>query len=124
VLRGELAALGRDRGVASIQRLSGGFAADAWLVSYADGSRVVGKTMAGAPADLFRLWCCPRPPASRRFFDAYQEVNPSPPGWAERMPLLHMRELLSAIACVGDSGGAYTRRIREVLAPFYPRPLA
>ena len=53
-LRSELRALGLERGVASIRRLSGGYVADAWLVTYTDGSHVVGKTVTGAPADLFR----------------------------------------------------------------------
>jgi fructosamine-3-kinase len=286
VLRSELAGLGLARGITSIRRLSGGFVADAWLVSYADGSRVVGKTLASAAADVFpveaeglaalrrtghlrtpavlavtgrllllealdrrddrersweefghslaglhrdtaheafgwardgylgrvaqrnpwtasgheffaehrvlrylgeplvqqvltsvdrraverfcdrltelipampavlthgdlwpgnllssgdgriavidpavsyvwaevdlsMLWCCQRPPESKRLFDAYQELNPSPPGWAERMPLLHVRELLSTIAHMGNADGA-ARRLRGILAPFYP----
>jgi len=66
------------------------------------------------------LWGCPRPPESQRFFDVYQELNPSPPGWAERMPILLLREILSDIAHFGDHGGI-TRRFREILAPYYPR---
>jgi len=71
-----------------------------------------------AEVDLSMLWCCQRPPASQRFFDVYQEINPSPPGWAERMPLLHVRELLSSIASIGDSEGE-VGRLRSALAPFY-----
>jgi fructosamine-3-kinase len=286
-LRSELRALGLERGVASIRRLPGGYVADVWLVTYADGTQVAGKTLTGAPADLFRaeaeglaalhanghlytpevlavtdrllllealaarddsessweafahdlaalhrstvhegfgwardgylgrvvqrnpwtaggheffaqhrllryldeplvrqeltradrralerfcdrlaeivpvmpavlthgdlwagnllsrddgritvidpavsftwaevdlsmLWGCQRPPPSQRFFDLYQELNPSPPGWAERMPLLHLRELLSTIAHMGDADGA-ARRLRRILSPFYPR---
>jgi fructosamine-3-kinase len=73
-----------------------------------------------AEVDLSMLWCCQRPPPPRRFFDIYQELNPSPPGWVQRMPLLHLRELLSTIANHGDSDGA-VRRLRRTLAPFYPR---
>jgi fructosamine-3-kinase len=73
-----------------------------------------------AEVDLSMLWGCQRPPESRRFFAAYQEASPSPPGWAERMPLLHVRELLSSIAHIGDSEGD-ARRLRSVLAPFYRR---
>jgi hypothetical protein len=40
VLRGELRALGRADGIASIQRLKGGVIAEAGLVTYADGTRV------------------------------------------------------------------------------------
>jgi fructosamine-3-kinase len=50
----ELRALGLERGVASIGRLPGGYVADVWLVTYAGGRRVVGKTLTGAPADLFQ----------------------------------------------------------------------
>lgn len=53
-LRSELHALGLERGLASIGRLPGGYVADTWLVTYADGRRVVGKTLTGAPADLFQ----------------------------------------------------------------------
>jgi len=73
-----------------------------------------------AEVDLSMLWGCQRPPASRRFFDLYQELSPSPPGWAERMPLLHLRELLSAIAHMGDSEGD-AQRLRRTLTPFYHR---
>jgi fructosamine-3-kinase len=286
VLRSELGELRRGERITSVQRLSGGFAGDPWLVSYADGTRVVGKTLAGAPGDLFRieaeglatlratgyvqtpevlavtwrlllleelparedteaswaafaadlaglhrntvndrfgwdhdgylgrlpqinnwatngheffaqnrllryldeplveqaltstdrralerlcdrmqgiipamppvlthddlwsanllgkadsglaaidpaisytwaevdlsmLWSCPRPPASDRFFHVYQELNPSPPGWAERMPLLNLRELLSVAAQETESAWA-VERIRTILKPFYP----
>ncbi len=67
------------------------------------------------------LWGCPRPPASDRFFALYQEINPSPPGWADRMPVLHLRELLSCIAEFGPADTAGISRVRDVLAPFYPR---
>jgi fructosamine-3-kinase len=70
-----------------------------------------------AEVDLSMLWSCPRPPASDRFFTVYREVNPLPPGWAERMPLLHLRELLSTIAAVQDAGWA-VQRVRDALAPF------
>jgi fructosamine-3-kinase len=33
-----------------------------------------------AEVDLSMLRGCQRPPASQRFFDVYQELNPSPPG--------------------------------------------
>ena len=73
-----------------------------------------------AEVDLSMLRGCQRPAASDRFFDVYQELNPSPPGWAERMPFLHVRELLSAMAHMGDTDGA-VRRLRRILSPFYPR---
>ena len=70
-----------------------------------------------AEVDLSMLWCCPRPPESQRFFDVYQELNPSPPGWIERMPLLNLREVLSMIAHVPDPA-ASVQYLRDVLAPF------
>lgn len=73
-----------------------------------------------AEVDLSMLWGCQRPPASQRFFDVSREINPPLPGWAERLPLLHVRELLSSIAHMGDSEGD-ARRLRRTLAPFYCR---
>lgn len=35
---------------------------------------------------------------SEVLFDAYEEVRPLTPGWRERLPLLHLRELLSITA--------------------------
>jgi fructosamine-3-kinase len=55
LLSAELAAAGRAAGVTSVQPLSGGAIADVWLISYADGRQVVGKTVAGVPADLFAV---------------------------------------------------------------------
>ena len=73
-----------------------------------------------AEVDLSMLWSSPRSPASDRFFAAYQELNPSPPGWTGRMPILHLREHLSVIAHFGDEAPLTVNRIREILAPFYP----
>ena len=97
---------------------------DLWagnLLSRDDGRIAVidpAVSYAWAEVDLSMLWCCQRPAVSQRFFDAYQEVNPSPSGWVERMPLLHLRELLSSIAHIGDSEGD-ARRLRSILTPFY-----
>ena len=55
-----------------------------------------------AEGDLSMLRGNARPPASDRFFSVYQELNPSPPGWMDRMPVLHLRELLSSIAHFGQ----------------------
>jgi fructosamine-3-kinase len=98
---------------------------DLWcgnLLSRADGRITVidpAVCYTWAEVDLSMLWCCPRPAAADRFFEIYQELNPSPPGWAGRMPLLHLRELLSTVAHTGDS--AATGRIRDILAPFSAR---
>ncbi len=74
-----------------------------------------------AEVDLSMLWCEPRPPAATRFFEAYQELNPSPPGWIDRMPVLHLREMLSMMATFGSAAAATIGQARDVLAPFYPR---
>ena len=74
---------------------------------------------AWAETDLSMLWSCPRPPASDRFFDLYQQLSPSPPGWVDRMPILHLRELLSTVAHFGTVAVRDLQRIRRVLSPFY-----
>jgi fructosamine-3-kinase len=74
-----------------------------------------------AEVDLSMLWCSPRPAASQRFFARYQELNPSPAGWEGRMPLLHLRELLSTIAHFGPAAAGTIQQTRRVLRPFYPR---
>jgi fructosamine-3-kinase len=74
-----------------------------------------------AEVDLSMLWGSPRPPASARFFEIYQELNPSPPGWTDRMPLLHLREHLSVIAAYGPTAASTINQVRDILAPFYPR---
>jgi fructosamine-3-kinase len=74
-----------------------------------------------AEVDLSMLWSNPRPPASDRFFAAYQELNPSPPGWTGRMPILHLREHLSVLAHFGAAATETLNLTRETLAPFYSR---
>jgi fructosamine-3-kinase len=76
---------------------------------------------AWAEIDLSMLWSCPRPPASERFFAVYQELNPSPPGWIDRMPILNLRELLSTVAHFGTEAASTVERIRHVIAPFSQR---
>ena len=73
---------------------------------------------AWAETDLSMLWSFPRPPASERFFAAYQELNPSPPGWVDRMPILNLRELLSTVAHFGTAAASTVQDVRQVLAPF------
>ncbi len=74
---------------------------------------------AWAETDLSMLWSCPRPPASERFFELYQELSPSPPGWIDRMPILNLRELLSTVAHFGTEAVSTVQQIRHILAPFY-----
>jgi fructosamine-3-kinase len=68
-----------------------------------------------AEADLSMMYCTARPPES--FFAAYQEVSPLADGWRERMPLLHLRELLSGVAHFG-TWDDYVPRVRAVIRRF------
>jgi Fructosamine kinase len=43
----------------------------------------------------------------------------SPPGWADRMPILHLREHLSVIAAYGLDATSTIDQVRDILAPFY-----
>ena len=77
-----------------------------------------------AEVDISMLWCDElRPPESEHFFSRYQELNPSPPGWTERAPLLYLREVLSTIAHLGDPSDYICSwaisYLRRTLAPFY-----
>jgi hypothetical protein len=45
------------------------------------------------------------------------QLAPSPAGWAGRMPVLFLRELLSALAHQGGAGGT-ADFARRILAPF------
>ena len=73
-----------------------------------------------AESDLSMVWLANRPARSDRFFPAYAEIAPLHDGWKQRMPLLHLRELLSTIAHDDDDWGAVAA-VREVIAPFRPR---
>jgi fructosamine-3-kinase len=67
--------------------------------------------------DLSMLWCSPRPSAADRFFAVYREISGLQDGWEERMPLLHLRELLSVIAHDDDDWGA-AEAVRKIITPF------
>lgn len=70
--------------------------------------------------DLSMLWCSPRPAAAERFFAAYREITGLQDGWEARMPLLHLRELLSTIAHGDDDWGA-AEEVREIVRRFRNR---
>jgi fructosamine-3-kinase len=53
VLLEELRALRRADRIAALGRLPGGTLADVWLITYADGTQVIGKTVADAAPDMF-----------------------------------------------------------------------
>jgi fructosamine-3-kinase len=68
-----------------------------------------------AEADLSMIHCTARPPEA--FFAAYHELSPLAAGWRTRMPLLHLRELLSVLAHFGALDD-YVPRIRAVIRRF------
>ena len=70
-----------------------------------------------AESDLSMVWSANRPELSDRFFSAYAEIAPLHDSWQDRMPLLHLRELLSTIAHDDDDWGAVAE-VRKVIAPF------
>jgi fructosamine-3-kinase len=72
-----------------------------------------------AESDLSMMWSANRPALSDRFFPAYTEIAPLHDGWQARMPVLHMRELLSTIAHDDDNWGA-AASVRKIIAPFRP----
>lgn len=53
VVLDELRGLGRADQITATSRLSGGYQADAWLITYTDGTQLVGKTITGAAPDVF-----------------------------------------------------------------------
>jgi fructosamine-3-kinase len=71
-----------------------------------------------AETDLSMIYCTP-PGVPGRFFDAYQELAPSEPGWRERMPILHMRELLCVLAHYGPNALAL-EALTRIIHPFRP----
>lgn len=73
-----------------------------------------------AEVDISMFWLSPRPAASDRFFATWQEIARPEPGWTDRAPLLHVREMLSVLAQCGDEYGT-ADRLRAVLAPFRRR---
>jgi fructosamine-3-kinase len=73
-----------------------------------------------AEVDLSHLWCSPHPPAAERFCAVYAELTGADAGWRERMPLLHLRQLLALVAAFDDDWGS-TETVRELLAPFRTR---
>ena len=70
-----------------------------------------------AEVDLSHLWCSPHPPTAERFFAVYADVTGLDAGWRERMPLLHLRQMLALVAMFDDDWGS-TDAVRELLAPF------
>jgi fructosamine-3-kinase len=70
-----------------------------------------------AEVDLAHLWCSPRPPEAKRFFDAYAEQAGLDSDWRARMPLIQLRQHLAVIAQFDHDWGA-ARQVRATLRPF------
>ncbi|HVV23386.1 MAG TPA: fructosamine kinase family protein [Pseudonocardiaceae bacterium] len=72
--------------------------------------------------DLSMIYCLGRiHPPSRvpdRFYEAYGDIRPLDPDWRDRMPLLHLRELLSLLAHFGNDRWDLVGQIRDVLRTF------
>ena len=109
----QLRAVGRADGITSVQPLSGGLIADVWLISYADGSRVVGKTLAGAPGDLFAIEA-----EGLAVLRASKQLD-TPQVLSATRHLL----LLEALSALQDSPEAWDRFARELAAVHRPLPL-
>jgi fructosamine-3-kinase len=73
-----------------------------------------------AEIDVSMLWMSPRPAASDHFFAAWEAIAHPEPGWAQRAPLLHIREMLSVLAQFGDMNSD-ADRLRAVIKPFRRR---
>jgi hypothetical protein len=66
------------------------------------------------------MWLLPRPAASDHFFKTWEAIVRPEPGWIDRAPLLHVREMLSVLAQFGDEYGT-ADQLRAVLMPFRRR---
>jgi fructosamine-3-kinase len=72
--------------------------------------------------DLSMIYCLglihphARPP--ERFYEAYADIRPLDGEWRERMPVLHLRELLSLLAQFGNERWDLVGRIREIIRTF------
>ncbi|MGW6279969.1 fructosamine kinase family protein [Kribbella sp. NPDC055071] len=52
------------------------------------------------------------------FYAAYTELHPLEPGWADRFPLLHLREQLCILAHLGTEAPQSIEQVHLTLAPF------
>jgi len=52
--------------------------------------------------DVSMMYCWRGDVVPERYFAAYQETSPLEPGWRDRAPLVHLRELLSLLAHFPD----------------------
>jgi fructosamine-3-kinase len=72
--------------------------------------------------DLSMIYCLGRTVQHARmpeqFYAAYHEIRPLDDEWRERMPLLHLRELLSLLAHFGNDRRDIAGEIRDVVHAF------
>ncbi len=73
-----------------------------------------------AEVDLSHVWCSPHPAAARRLFDVYGELTGRESGWRDRLPLLHLRQLMALMAMYDHDWGS-TEAVRALVAPFRSR---
>jgi fructosamine-3-kinase len=70
-----------------------------------------------AEVDLSHLWCSSPPAEARRLFEVYGELTGRERGWLDRLPLLHLRQLMALIAMYDYDWGS-TEAVRALVAPF------
>jgi fructosamine-3-kinase len=72
--------------------------------------------------DLSMIYCLgrevPRARLPEHFYAAYTEMRPLDDGWRDRMPLLHLRELLSLLAHFGNNRRDLAGEIREIVRTY------
>jgi fructosamine-3-kinase len=69
--------------------------------------------------DLSMIYCLglewPTSRLPEHFYDAYAEIRPLEDDWRDRMPLLHLRELLSLLAHFGNDRRDLAGEIRQIV---------
>jgi len=73
-----------------------------------------------AETDISMMYCTPQFGAPETFFAAYNEARPLEAGWRDRMPILHLREMLSVVAHFGPQPEIMAA-IARTLEPFRAR---
>jgi fructosamine-3-kinase len=72
--------------------------------------------------DLSMIYCLglavERARMPEQFYAAYAEIRPLDDGWRDRMPLLHLRELLSLLAHFGNDHRDIAGEIRQVVRTY------
>ncbi|WP_433220199.1 fructosamine kinase family protein [Dactylosporangium sp. CS-047395] len=73
-----------------------------------------------AEVDLAHVWTTAPPPEAARCFGVYAELTGLDAGWAERMPIIQLRQHLAVLAQYDDLWGT-ADLVRATLVPFRSR---